>query len=393
MNLSKGKRTLFYITTMMFWFAMYTYVPILTPYVEYLGGSLFMAGLVVGSYGFTQMLVRIPLGIWSDRIGKRKVFIIAGILCAIISSVGLGLSTNVWMVLFFRGLAGVAAGSWVAFTVLFSSYFEPQDAPKAMGLISFYTSVGQMIASTLGGFLAQYLGWDFAFYAGAVGGLIGLITSVWIVEPAMKKKQPIAVSELVSIGKKWPLLSVSLLAVLGQSIAFTTMFGFSPLYAVHIGFNKSELSLLTLVTILPNAIAGYVSGTLVVKRIGARWTVGSGFLLAAICTIAIPFTHSMFSLMVTQAFNGFGQGLQSPILMGLAIHSITADKRATAMGFFQAIYSVGMFGGPFLVGLLGKWIGLVGGFEFMGVVSVLAALLALWWIRATKAEADSRTTG
>ncbi len=71
-----------------------------------------MIGLVVGSYGFTQMLVRIPLGIWSDRIGKRKLFIFAGIACAVLSSLGLALSSNVWAIFGFRSLAGVAAASW-----------------------------------------------------------------------------------------------------------------------------------------------------------------------------------------------------------------------------------------------------------------------------------------
>ena len=56
------RRTHIYVfcaATALFWFAMYTYVPILTPYVEHLGGSLSMAGMVVGAYGLTQMLVRI----------------------------------------------------------------------------------------------------------------------------------------------------------------------------------------------------------------------------------------------------------------------------------------------------------------------------------------------
>ena len=56
---------LFVLITVIYWFSLYVYMPILTPYVEGLGASLSMVGLVVGSYGFTQMLIRIPLGIYS----------------------------------------------------------------------------------------------------------------------------------------------------------------------------------------------------------------------------------------------------------------------------------------------------------------------------------------
>ena len=46
--MKSNKRILFYAVTMMYWFSMYTYVPILSPYVEHLGGSIFVIGLVVG---------------------------------------------------------------------------------------------------------------------------------------------------------------------------------------------------------------------------------------------------------------------------------------------------------------------------------------------------------
>ncbi len=256
----KSRKRLFYIVVMMYWFSMYTYVPILSPYVEHLGGSLFMIGLVIGSYGFTQLLVRIPLGIWSDRIGKRKVFIIAGIACAILSCLGMALTTNVWVVLGLRSLAGVAAASWVAFTVLFASYYEPDDAPQAMGIISFYTSIGQMAATTLGGFLAEYKGWNAPFYIGAIVGLFGLILALKIVEtPPETEKKPVEIRELLKIGGEKLLLSVSILAIIVQCITFTTMFGFTPLHAVDLGASKADLSILALLSTLPNAIAGYIS--------------------------------------------------------------------------------------------------------------------------------------
>ena len=60
-----------------FWGALYLYVPILTPYAEEVGASMSMLGLIVSSYGFSELILRIPVGIWSDRIGRRKPFILA----------------------------------------------------------------------------------------------------------------------------------------------------------------------------------------------------------------------------------------------------------------------------------------------------------------------------
>ncbi|WCK56432.1 MFS transporter [Aneurinibacillus sp. Ricciae_BoGa-3] len=378
---NKRMKVIFYLVVTLYWFSMYTYVPILSPYVEHLGGSLFMVGLVIGSYGLTQMLLRIPLGIWSDRLGRRKVFILAGITCAAVSSVGLALSPNVWLVLLFRSLAGCAAASWVLFTVLFASYFRDHETAKSMGIISFYNSMGQLLATTSGGFLVEYLGWAAPFYVGAAGGLIGLFFAVQIKEnPLPAKRETIKIKNLLQVGENRLLLGVSALAVLVQSVVFTTMFGFIPLHAVAIGVSKADISILMLLTMLPNAVAGYISGSVIVHRLGERRKIITGFVVVTLCTISIPFTHHFVSLVATQMLNGFGQGLLMPILMSLSIRSIPAEQRATAMGFFQSIYSLGMFGGPFIAGWIGKWTGLNGGFLFAGFISLIGSILSWWCI-------------
>src|SRR5436305_3388851 len=54
---------LFCFVTLVFWFSMYTCVPILTAYLKDLGVSNRMAGLIVGMYGLSQMPLRIPVGV------------------------------------------------------------------------------------------------------------------------------------------------------------------------------------------------------------------------------------------------------------------------------------------------------------------------------------------
>ncbi len=67
-------------STFLFWTSLYVYVPILAPYGRHLGGSMTVIGLIISSYGLMQLLFRIPLGVWSDRIGRRKPFLAAGLL-------------------------------------------------------------------------------------------------------------------------------------------------------------------------------------------------------------------------------------------------------------------------------------------------------------------------
>jgi len=71
-QLSRQTFILISIVTVLYWTSLYTYVPILAPYLESLGYSYKLIGLIIGSYGLMQITVRLPLCIWSDRLRLSK---------------------------------------------------------------------------------------------------------------------------------------------------------------------------------------------------------------------------------------------------------------------------------------------------------------------------------
>ncbi len=77
-----GSRTLFALATFLFWASLYLFVPILPVYAESLGASLTMVGVVIGSYGIAQLLLRVPIGLVADAYGQRKLLAQGGIVAA-----------------------------------------------------------------------------------------------------------------------------------------------------------------------------------------------------------------------------------------------------------------------------------------------------------------------
>ena len=98
----------------------------------------------------------------------------------------------------------------------------------------------------------------------------------------------------------------------------------------------------------------------------------------AVFWLPIPFLASFSWLYFSQAVGGFGRGLVMPLLMGLSIKHFAGDKRSTAMGVFQALYGLGMFGGPVIAGILSSSFGLSTGFVFTGIIGLFGAVLAGW---------------
>ena len=374
----KDRQGIFFITTFLFWASLYIYVPILSPYAEHLGSSLQMIGFIIGSYGFTQFLLRIPLGIWSDRIAKRKVFIIIGFVLSIISGLGLAFSRGPVGLLVFRGLSGVSAATWVTFTILFSSYFESSKVISSLSLLNFYNQAGQLFANLLSGFITQKFGWTFPFYSAAIIASLGLLSSVFIYEKNSSNSKEVPIKELLLTGREPLLLLSSILAILLQYFSFVVSYGFLPLYATNIGIPKSELGVLTFISSVPAALASLLNSRSFMTRFSQKHILAYGFILTCVSSIFIPFTKSFFTLSLLQCLGGIGRGINYPILMGLSILNIPEEKRATAMGFFQALYGIGMFGGPFIGGYIGSIWGLNGIFISTGIIVAIAALLSMF---------------
>ena len=376
-NKSNYRIGLFCLVTMFYWFSLYTYVPTLTVYVESLGASHKLAGIITGSYGFTQMLLRIPVGIYSDRFHQRKLFINFGLFFALFSAAGLRLTKDLTLILVFRALAGAAAATWVDFTILFTSYYKHEESTKAIGTITFFNSLGQMSGMMAGSWIAESYGWIAPFWLGAAGGIIGLALSFFLVENFEDSPVKVSSKELINVIRDPLLIIVSTLAVLSQLITFATVYGFTPAFAQEtLHASKLDMGLLTVFATLPTAFASLIGGRYLSQRFGEKAIVIGGFILMSVFTLTIPFTTTFWLMLITQALAGLGRGFSFPALMSLSIKHMPSEKRATAMGFFQSIYGLGMFLGPVIMGIVGDTLNLQQGFILFGIIGCATALLS-----------------
>ena len=379
MSKNKNNIRLFILVTAFYWFSMYAYIPTFSPYIESLGASHKMIGLILGSYGFTQMLIRIPLGIYSDRINKKKIFVNIGILLSFLSTAGMWFAETPALILVFRSLAGASAATWVSFAVLFSSYFEKDDTAHAIGLINASNKSGQVVGMLLGGIIAQALGQQFPFLLAAAGAVVGFSLSLKVDEKKDVDHQAITFKEILKVGRNKSLLTVSFLAILMMMISHSTTFGFIPVAAKNLGATSFHLGLLTTITTIPGILSSYLSGSYFSQRLGEKNTVTVGFSLLALSCLLVPLIDHLYLLYFNQMLNGFAQGMIFPVLMGLSIKNVEANKRGTAMGFFQAIYGLGMFTGPIFVGTISDLAGLKMGFWMIGLVGILGAVLSRFY--------------
>jgi MFS family permease len=374
----------YYIGTFFFWFSQYVYVPILSPYLRELGFSLSMIGVILGAYGTSQFFLRIPIGFWSDRKKNYKPFVLAGVGCSGLGCLGYALFSSRWVFLGARTLSGIGASFWVIFAVLFASYFPEEESSKAMGKLTFCMSGALLVCTILGGWLADCYGYLIPFWVGAIGALIGLLALVGIKEKKVKFSSS-GITFRKAMYRAWsPSLGVvSLIGAVLYFNSFANIYGFVPLLAVQLGSNKTQLGILTALNLASYSLASLFVGTKLLNLLSERTVLLGGFLLIAISSLALPIVSNLPLLYLNQTVNGFGRGLAYAILMGLVFHLVSSDERATAMGLFQSLYSLGILAGPLLGGWVGDSWGIHGVFILSGVLAFLVVPL-LWKMKIAR---------
>ncbi len=356
----------------LFWMALYLYVPTLSVYAKTKTTDLAMVGVVIAQYGLWQAVIRLPLGIAADWLGRRKPFILAGCLLAIAGNWLMGASGDIYSLVVGRAVTGLAAGAWVTMTVMFSGLFPAAEIVRATAVITMVNSLSRMIATIVTGPLNDLGGYSLSFYLAA--GLSGLALLVFL----MVKEQhrtPLTPSpqSLAKLVTRRDVLLPSLLSAVGQYATYAATYGFIPIMAQQLGAGNLVQSVLTTlnlgVTMLGNLLA-----SLVVKRISTRALVYIGFSLLACGLTLAALSTQIWMVFIATILNGLASGVVYPVCMGLSIEKVQGAERTTAMGLHQAVYAIGMFTGPWLSGILADQVGIPAMF---GVTAFL--VLGMGW--------------
>lgn len=354
MNLNY-RQLVFSLVTLTFWMPSYFYAQILPAYVKHLGGSLSMIGLVSGAYGLTQALFRIPTGVLADSIGRKKPFVVIGVLAGIVSNLLFIVAGSPLALFWARALAGVSAATWVALTVLIAAYFPQDKVTPTMGLLFAVSNVGQLIASFSGAFLAELWGWKAPFTAALITGIFGLFALMLMGNETKAPPRRFKWHNLLAVSlHRW----VALASVLGILLQYGSwsVISFSPVFAVNLGASKGDLGILSLFGMVPTIFGSFLLGKLL-QLIKRDYLLLFGFLCVAIGLLFLPITKNFWILALLTALGGLGRGIVLPALMGMCQKGIDDSLKTTAMGIFQAVYALGMFLGPTVSGIISDGFG------------------------------------
>jgi MFS family permease len=223
-------KVLILLVAFLYWTSLYFYVPTLPIYVEQKAGGLALVGMVLAMYGLWQALVRLPLGIAADWIGRRKPFILVGLSLSAVGAWLMATSSGVPGLTLGRAITGLAAGTWVPLVVFYTSLCPSDQAVRASATMTLVNSVARMIASAANGPAQSGRRIRSGLYGIHHRRLTGGSCDVIAGEKRNPPQRP-SLDQLGHFVARRDILLPSLLSAVTQYATWATTFGFLPILA------------------------------------------------------------------------------------------------------------------------------------------------------------------
>jgi MFS family permease len=342
------------------------------------GGDPALIGLTMGLYGLTQALLQFPLGLASDRVGRKRVIIFGLLVFAGGSFVAAWAPTLTWLAIG-RALQGAGAVS-AAVTALLADQTRDEVRTKSMALVG--ASIGLMFALSLvaAPLLVSVIGLGGLFVLTGGLALTGIAVVIWWVPPEPRQHKNLPRGQLSEVLRLPSLLRLN--------------FGVFVLHAVQLAMWLAVPAMLVQAGLphehhwwiyLPAVLASFLVMGFSLFPLEKRGYLRAVFLTAVglIALVQLGFfavaasgTPNVAALAVLLFIFFCGFNVLEASQPSLASRVAPAHARGAAMGVYNTLQSLGFFAG----GVIGGW--LVKRVGASGLFATCAGLMLLWLVLA-----------
>lgn len=331
-------------------------------------------GRLPASSGFVSLCLALPIGLLSDRIGRRRV-IVGGIFAFALGMFCVGVAQGLPLLLVGCLLFGAAGVSTFPIgAALLGDVTTPGQRALAFGLYTTAMGVGFTIGPLVGGQLAERAGTGVAFIVGAIIALTaGTLALLILPRPrpdAANAGAGRSLRGILALARRSDLA----LACLGTLLMSWTFNGaistFFPFYGDALGLSAATIGALFALRALVSAFGRLPNGILA-RVLGNQSVMLAALVVDALAMLALAFAHQTWLLAVLLIGEGLAFGGYLVAGQTFVADRTTVENRGTAVGLYAMAGSIGATAAPAGLGAVADRWGLAATF---GTTSALLAV-------------------
>jgi MFS family permease len=361
--------------------------PLLPLFAEQLGASPEMVGFIVAASTLTGVVMKLPAGVLSDRLGRR-LFLWAGIVVFAAAPLGYHLVTQLWQLAVLRFVHGLATAIFAPVALAVVADLFPAQRGETIGWYSALRQSGTLLGRMGGGALIDAA--NFAAVFTLCGGIGVVMVGLFAFSSAGKGTTathderlswPQLWAGLAVIARHPRIVATSLMQGL-QMLADGALMAFLPLYGLTIGLSATQVGLLFglqgVVSIVARPVMGRRS-----DRVGRPPMILTGLLCCAAAFGLLPLTTALATLLLPAVLFGFGGAIVASATSAYVADLTRARSMGSAMGVFGMLMDVGHASGPLVGGAL------IAAFGYRPAFVIIAGLLVVgvgWFVAVERAN-------
>ncbi|MFT0531934.1 MFS transporter [Castellaniella hirudinis] len=339
-------------------------------------------GLALGAYGLTQAIMQIPLGMASDRYGRRPV-IVFGMLLFVLGGVICALSNDVDWVTVGRVIQGLGAVS-AAITAWIADATRPEVRTRAMAMVGGSIGISFALSLVLSPMLVGQFGLSGLFWAISLLGFVCLLIAMFFVPDVPKSEDDIIQVTPHDVLAKRDLLRLNF-GVFCLHFILMALFMVAPGLLGRLGgFDMATLWQVYLPVILASFVLMVPAVFYTETRKAHKAALELSVLGLALVLGVLPWLDGSFALVVAALIGFFVffnilEALQPSLVSRVA----PPAYKGLALGFYNTAQSLGVFAGGLLGGVLVRGSG-------PNMVFWMCAMLAVVWLYTARGFKDIR---
>jgi len=327
-------------------------VPVLPDLSRKLGASPTMIGLLFASFGVTLLIVSIPMGAVSDRIG-RKGPMVGGLFALAASTLLFAFSNGLPWLFAARLVQGAAdAITWVVGFALIADRYGPEERGRVSGIVMSGTSAAVMVGPTIGGWLYELGGIRAPFLVVAGFAAVCAIGFLWLEIPSERAEtEPVAIRVVL----RSRAVAICALVVVAISATITMLEPVLPLYLNNkFGIGPARIGLIFGSSAVASSILHPIYGRLA-DRWGGRRMMLTGLPLVACVLPLINLSWNYPSTIAFSVLNTMAVALvitPSLTFMAEAVSSAGVGSFGVGYGLYNMAWGAGLLAGPAIAGFV-----------------------------------------
>lgn len=350
----------------------YMRIPVVPLFARELGATTVMVGLINSAFLLMAGIFSFPLGLYSDRLG-RKPLVLGGLIMSAGSAFLLMVSSSPLELLgiyLLFGLALAAIGPTLMAEV--ADISPPTHLGRSYGWFTTAIYSGMSLGPALGGWMAGWLGFRPLFLISAIFlvlivGLAARYLPGEAVTQARASHLPDWSRSLLEIKRNRHLLGCWL-ATLGGCFGLGMFITFAPLYTHDRGLTVAQIGVVFAVQGAVNALSRIPLGRLS-DAAAHRWRQGvAGLLLVGASMAAFGLSRTLTQFLGAAVFLGVSMGLAFTAIGALIAEVVPVESRGLAMGGYNTCIYLGMMASSAVMGGVIQRLGYEASFILSGAV-------------------------